>query len=195
MKIKLLRKQEQITTNWSGGTTTQLAIFPESADYSKRDFIFRISTARAETEESEFTNLPGVTRSIMVLDGTLILKHEGHYTKTLQKFDTDIFDGSWKISSKGKVTDFNLMTTGQASGMLFSRILQPNQRLTEPLLTPFDFIGIYILFGEIEVEYGNRIFLPGNNDFMLINYEKNPCQIVVKSREYSEVVIAGIRLI
>ncbi len=194
MPAKILRKHEQTASKWAGGTTTQLAIFPENADYSKRNFLFRISTATVETEESEFTNLPGVSRIIMILDGTLWLNHEGHYSKTLQKFDTDLFDGSWKTSSKGKVTDFNLMTTGLATRKLFSIILQPNQIFKEPLFNQFGFIGFYPLCGEIEVEYAGQKFHIGKNDFMLINHENDFSQIVVKAHEYSEIVISGIVL-
>ena len=33
--IELIRKEEQKTTNWSGGTTTELAIYPKDAIYSQ----------------------------------------------------------------------------------------------------------------------------------------------------------------
>lgn len=194
MPAKIIRKHEQISSKWAGGTTTQLAIFPENAIYSNRDFLFRISTAKVEAEESGFSSLPGVSRVIMILDGTLLLKHEGHYAKTLQKFDTDLFDGSWKTNSKGKVTDFNLMTTSQATGKLFSRILQPNEISNDPLFTRFDFIGFYPVCGKMEVEYSGQKILVGKNDFMLINQDKNPTQIVVKAFDYCEVVIAGVKL-
>jgi len=109
MQVKIIRKADQKTTEWSGGTTTQLAIFPETASYNQRDFLFRISTAKVETETSEFTSLPEVLRTIMILDGTLTLHHEGQYSKTLQKFGTDSFDGGWKtvvgfISPQPQVT-------------------------------------------------------------------------------------------
>jgi environmental stress-induced protein Ves len=194
MQAKIIRKHEQVTSKWAGGTTMQLAIFPESAVYSNRDFLFRISTAKVEAEESEFTSLPGVSRVIMILDGTFFLNHEGHYSKTLQKFDTDFFDGSWKTSSKGNVTDFNLMTTGQATGKLFSRILQPNQTFKEPLFDQFGFVGFYPICGKMEVEYSGQKILLVKNDFMMINHENNPIQIVVKAIEYCEVAIAGVKL-
>ena len=47
----------------------------------------------------------------MILDGTLWLKHEGHYETTLERFAQDNFSGDWKTISRGRVTDFNLMTT------------------------------------------------------------------------------------
>lgn len=108
---KITRKEELEVAYWSGGTTRQLAIWPEDAVYSERNFIWRISSARVESEESEFTHLPGVTRCLMVLEGELYLSHEGHYDTVLERFGQDNFDGGWKTSSRGMVTDFNLMTT------------------------------------------------------------------------------------
>ncbi|MDL2320412.1 HutD family protein [Alistipes sp. OttesenSCG-928-B03] len=109
--IKVIRKSELVTSRWSGGTTTQLAIWPEGAVYADRNFVWRVSSARVEAEESDFTPLAGVSRVIMVLDGELLLRHEGLYEKRLGRFGQDSFDGRWKTTSRGCVTDFNLMTT------------------------------------------------------------------------------------
>ena len=76
---RIIRKGELPVSRWSGGTTTQLAIWPEGAVYAERNFVWRVSSARVETQESEFTSLPGVARCLMVLDGTLHLEHEGRY--------------------------------------------------------------------------------------------------------------------
>ncbi len=78
--------------------------------YAERNFVWRVSSARVETEESEFTALPGIARCLMVLDGTLHLRHEGHYDVDLGRFAQDNFSGSWTTHSRGRVTDFNLMT-------------------------------------------------------------------------------------
>ncbi|MGE7596362.1 HutD/Ves family protein [Peribacillus frigoritolerans] len=107
--LKIIRKSEQITSLWSGGKTTQLAIYPEEADYSKRDFKWRISTAEVEVEESLFTHLPGIQRIIMILDGEMSLQHKGKPSMHLSPFEQDRFDGGWTTRSIGKVTDFNLM--------------------------------------------------------------------------------------
>jgi len=69
MALLLTPAHEQNTTLWSGGTTTQLCIYPYAATYTGRDFIFRISTATIESEESVFTKLPGYTRILMLLEG------------------------------------------------------------------------------------------------------------------------------
>jgi uncharacterized protein len=59
---KLIRKHELITSSWSGGTRTQLAIYSETANYEARNFKWRISTASIDVEESQFTLLPGYRR-------------------------------------------------------------------------------------------------------------------------------------
>ena len=52
MEWKLLTQADQVTTTWSGGTTTQLAIAPEGAVYADRDFLWRLSSAKVELEHS-----------------------------------------------------------------------------------------------------------------------------------------------
>jgi environmental stress-induced protein Ves len=114
--LKIKRKSEQITSLWSGGKTTQLAIYPEEADYSKRDFKWRISTAEVEVDESLFTHLPGIQRIIMILDGEMSLQHQGKHCMHLSPFEQDQFDGGWTTRSIGKVTDFNLMLAEGCEG-------------------------------------------------------------------------------
>lgn len=116
--MKSIRKDEHKTSNWSGGTTTQLYIYPENACYDKRDFLFRISSAKVEVEESVFTHLPGINREIMIIDGELQLEHEGYYDINLSRFDKDRFSGDWTTKSYGKVTDFNLMMNEGCDGNL-----------------------------------------------------------------------------
>jgi len=114
--LKIKTKSEQITSLWSGGKTTQLAIYPEEADYSKRDFKWRISTAEVEVDESLFTHLPGIQRIIMILDGDMSLQHQGKPSMHLSPFEQDRFDGGWTTRSIGKVTDFNLMLAEGCEG-------------------------------------------------------------------------------
>ncbi|PEZ75546.1 HutD family protein [Bacillus sp. AFS017274] len=116
--LKIIRKSEQITSLWSGGKTTQLAIYPEGGDYSKRDFNWRISTADVEVDESLFTHLPGIQRIIMILDGEMLLEHKGKHRVHLQPFEQDRFDGGWTTRSIGRVTDFNLMLAEGCEGDL-----------------------------------------------------------------------------
>ena len=40
-----LKKEDFSVSSWSGGTTSQLAIEPENAEYKDRDFLCDLSTA------------------------------------------------------------------------------------------------------------------------------------------------------
>ena len=104
------------TTDWSGGKTTEMYIYPKDCSYNERNFDFRISTAKVESETSQFTSLPNVHRKLMVLDGSIIINHEGQHSKKLAKFDLDTFEGNWKTSAIGTCTDFNLMSTNNNEG-------------------------------------------------------------------------------
>ena len=71
MRIKHLTPSDYRVSRWSGGTTTQLCIAPEGADYAHRDFLWRVSSATVELEASDFTMLPDYHRWITTLEGTL----------------------------------------------------------------------------------------------------------------------------
>lgn len=115
-EYRIVRRHELCTRAWSGGTTTQLAIWPRGAIYEERNFAWRVSSARVDDEESEFTPLPGVSRILMVLEGRLEMEHVGHHAVTLCPYGQDSFDGAWTTKSRGCVTDFNVMVTdGKAS--------------------------------------------------------------------------------
>ena len=118
MSIQLLTAEDRHTINWASGTSTEIFIHPAEGTFADRNFIYRISTATVEAEESTFTFFEGITRHLMILKGRLELIHEGRYTKHLEPFDQDTFSGEWKTRSKGRVTDFNLLLKDGATGSL-----------------------------------------------------------------------------
>jgi len=107
--MKIISKSDQVTTKWSGGKTNELFIAPQGTSFEKRDFSIRISTATIEAAESTFTPMIGYMRKLMVLEGELILEHEGHHCAKLKPFERDTFSGDWITKSKGKVVDFNVI--------------------------------------------------------------------------------------
>ncbi len=119
MKTSILSPQHFLTSQWSGGSSTQLYIFPANASYTERNFELRISTAKVEVEESTFTALPGVHRKLMILVGEISITHEGQYSKHLKPFDVAAFSGDWKTTAIGSCTDFNVMTTGSQQNELY----------------------------------------------------------------------------
>ena len=118
-KIRLIQPENTKTTKWSGGTTTQLAICPEGAVYADRDFIWRLSSAVVEDEESDFTPLPDYDRLIVMQGAPVELTHDGGPVIRLAPWQVHAFDGAAATRSKGKGLDFNLMLRkGAAAGSL-----------------------------------------------------------------------------
>ena len=151
MKITVLTLDRFQRNVWSGGTTVELFLFPPEASYAGRDFRFRLSSATVETETSEFTSLPAISRKLMLLSGNLTVHHEGHHSRTLKKFEIDQFEGDWKTSAIGQCTDFNLMTSGSTHGNIMGIEIQKGK---SHLVSPdpeSDWQFVYVFSGKLEV--------------------------------------------
>lgn len=107
--IQPITTNEQVRSEWSGGTTTQLFIYPKESSYVERNFSLRISTATVDVEESDFTALPGYERLLMILNGNLLITHNHQISKPLLPYEVHAFSGDWQTSAKGKVIDFNVI--------------------------------------------------------------------------------------
>ena len=118
MKTYLYKEENYSISNWSGGKTKELAIYPKDQKYIDRDFIWRLSSATVDLEESDFTRLPDYDRVLMVLDGEVVLEYNGERVAKLKTLEQDSFDGAWKTKSFGKITDFNLMVRKGNRGFL-----------------------------------------------------------------------------
>ncbi len=118
MKSKLLKEDNYSISDWSGGKTRQLAIFPPQSIYADRDFIWRLSSATVDLDESDFTMLPDYNRVLMVLKGNVVLSYDDVKTVSLNELEQDSFDGASKTKSFGRITDFNLMVRKGNEGIL-----------------------------------------------------------------------------
>ena len=139
MEWKLLTRDEYLTTLWSGGTTTQLAIAPEGAVYADRDFLWRLSSAKVEDEHSDFTPLPDYKRLISILHGELELKIDNGARFPLAPLTVCSFDGGVPVESWGMCTDYNLMVRkDKCQGIAQSVALSDGAvcRWTAPLAAP-----------------------------------------------------------
>lgn len=175
-EIKVIRKNEHKISEWSGGTTTQLYIYPEESEYNKRNFLFRISSAKVKVEESLFTHLPGIDREIMILEGELELNHEGHHNIKLKKFEKDSFKGDWTTRSYGKVTDFNLMTNKECKGTLEHIKLENNEKkaiyLDKNPTYDKEIYILYVVSGKASVELKENIEL-SKEDLLVFKTDKD----------------------
>ena len=135
MEIRLLDPLTRRTTEWSGGTTTELFLFPADGSYAERRFLFRISSAAISTPESRFTALPGVTRFLTPLSDGFYLRRNGAWSY-LARGKVLEFSGEEEIVSRGTGRDLNLMLNGVHGSM---RIVFSG----EAAFTPHAFLFLY----------------------------------------------------
>lgn len=193
MIYEIIKKENHKTSEWSGGTTTQLLIYPKEAVYSERNFKWRLSSAKVQIEESTFTHLPGISRIIMILKGELVLNHEDHHNTLLKKFDQDSFSGDWNTKSYGKVTDFNLMMAEGCSGKVeaieISReepkeiMLKKLQSKDYSMLTEV----FYCVSGQVEInENGDKNFNLSEGDLLAVTRNNEELQNILKFTSIGE---------
>ncbi|MES2589470.1 MAG: HutD family protein [Bacteroidota bacterium] len=175
MNFEIIKASNTKTTTWSGGTTSEIYIFPKGSDFQKRDFLFRLSVATVELEESTFTSLPEVNRTLMVLKGNLHLKHEGQHESHLNEFQQDSFKGEWTTKSVGKVTDFNLMCKGDTTGELKHIHLVKSQEFELSATKEL----FYVIEGEFTFE-GERL---EKGDLLIFENKKQKIELFSKNAD------------
>ena len=111
MIIQPIDPASRRVTNWSGGKTTELYLYPADGSYAERRFAFRISSATVDLPESRFTPLPGVTRYLTPLTGGFYLKRNGAWT-FLPHGSVLCFSGDEDVLCRGSGRDLNLMLNG-----------------------------------------------------------------------------------
>lgn len=185
--IEVIKGRSFSTQSWSGGKSTQLYIYPPGSDYARRDFLFRLSTATVEVEESVFTSLPGFTRVLMVLEGELTISHTRHYQKGLRRFEQDEFDGGWETKAWGMVKDFNLILASQAKGSLHHRFLKEGEKFS-PDFEAFAFI--YVYEGALKITT-DRELVAGEKDLLAV---KRGAGLNLEAQKDSQLVIAEVEL-
>lgn len=150
--VSIKKKGDFQTSLWSGGSTTQLYIYPEDGDYKQGNFQCRISSATVETERSDFTKLPGVKRYLSIFSGHLDMVHGEEQKVSLEPFQVDCFDGGVPTVSYGKVVDFNLMLKHGAKGQMETLQLKPNEGAVLVPKEEENLLVIYVASGEITIE-------------------------------------------
>ena len=108
MSLKIIPFQSVFASTWSGGKTYQFYIYPEQSSYSELNFIYRISSATIDLNESTFTRFKGYKRYLVMLDNDLKVQHNKIY-KVFNKHEVFEFDSQDEVLSYSKGTDFNFM--------------------------------------------------------------------------------------
>lgn len=138
----------------------------------------------------------------MVLQGELYLSHEGHHSTALKEFQQDSFRGDWKTTSRGRVTDFNLMMARYQSWKLYQstemnlKIYFLNYDLhAENFINKTE--AFYIVKGNVDIvaDENEKLSL-GEGDLVLINVMDKDERSVVKlcnsQSEEAEIIRASI---
>jgi environmental stress-induced protein Ves len=180
LKTTILTPQHFHTSQWSGGSTTQLYIFPANATYAERNFELRISTAKVEVAESTFTALSGIDRKLMILEGAITITHEGQYSKHLEPYEVDAFSGDWKTTAIGTCTDFNVMSSGKQQSELYyiakevsgSYNLNPKESCKK--------LFLYATLGTIHFQLKNVNYILETGNLMIIE-DLSASSIVINS--------------
>jgi len=110
MNIHLFPKKNTKATIWSGGLTYEYMIYPETANYSERNFVFRISSATIDKVPSEFTKFKGYHRYLVMLDNGLDIEVNKE-KKSYEKYQIMEFNSDDEVTSYTKGTDFNWMVS------------------------------------------------------------------------------------
>jgi environmental stress-induced protein Ves len=191
MPFTIISADKFNTINWSGGTSTQLYIYPETADYGLRNFDFRLSTAKVDVEKSEFTSLAGVSRKIMILDGKIVISHKDYYSKELKKLDIDEFEGDWQTSSIGICTDFNLMTTRKTKGDLSALVLKEKQEYNYSIEEKCSFLFIYLYSGKISFKMNHKNYVLNQGELLVLS-KLTIEKLQISAYESSELIVSMI---
>jgi len=124
----------------------------------------------------------------MVLNGQMSLKHESQHESSLGKYDVDRFDGGWNTSSKGKCTDFNLMTKGETKGDVSGCFLPSNSSLACRVEGKAFF---YLLSGHAKIQVEGQM-VSMKTGFLLTVNELGGINVVIRTISKCEWVIVEI---
>jgi len=135
MNISILSKKDSKASVWSGGLTYEYMIYPETANYADRNFVFRISSATIEQEPSEFTKFKGYYRYLVMLDNELHIEVNKE-KKVYEKYEIMEFNSDDEVTSYTKGIDFNWMVSEKISHHKL-KITNSNQNCNAEILILF----------------------------------------------------------
>lgn len=194
----VIRSNEVLTTKWSGGTTSQLAISPVDAVYADRDFDWRLSSAEVNDEKSTFTPLPDYHRFLTTRKGTLKMRHDGGEWYSIGEGDVAEFEGGSVTESEGKVTDFNLMVRkGRIEGSLDTEFLEDGETLFMDAVKKSEVTAIYLSRGgSISVfSDGKKAADLDEGDLLIFEEDDHAVEVFASAKGEAYIIRADVRRI
>jgi environmental stress-induced protein Ves len=157
-------------SSWAGGTSREYYIYPPWASYGEKNFLVRLSSAASHQDTPCcYTDLPGITRHLIILEGTVKISHEGHHSLIMNPYDPiDVFDGAWKTVSHGKVTDFNLMLGRGAEGRMELIEHDMDIPLNHPNRVSHEWLGLFCAVGTAVITVAKKSFNLQKGDLLLL---------------------------
>lgn len=151
-KIEFKHQSDYCTTEWSGGKTTELSIYPENERYADRNFGIRVSSATITSKRSTFSDVTGYERILMPLTHAITLIQD-QSRETVQPLQQIQFSGGVPTKSIGMSTDFNLMCSENFNGKLDVITENTTIRTSGAI-----FEGFYLFSGNAELNKGENTY-------------------------------------
>lgn len=185
----IIRQADMSVSQWAGGSTTQLAIYPPHSSVAAQDFLWRFSSATVE-QSGAFTRFPQHQRLLALRQGagfalTVEAKLAGaapdattttpvptQRAEVTSQQQTLRFAGNCASSARllsGAITDINLMLAAGYSGNLLALPLSQNfqalllaRRERSTLLLWSDEVALDVRVGEqqLQLATGDLCILP-----------------------------------
>ena len=115
MKLRILRSADYKKVPWKNGrgTTSEILISPNNAQFPQDPFDWRLSSALIQ-EPGEFSTFPGYDRTLLLVEGRELLLHSENPSKLIKLSEGDVysFAGEAQIRAEitcGPVKDLNLI--------------------------------------------------------------------------------------
>lgn len=171
--FRILTEKEYRVSQWSGGNTTEITIFPEGSAYADREFLFRVSSATVDLPESDYTSLPAYDRLITPLNGEMHLSHDGEREEDVEPFEIHAFDGASETHCRGTCTDFNLMTRkGRCEGQMAVLEIDPEEAILLNPVTEKQTAVFYLVNGNVRFVAGEKEISLSPGDSLILRDEK-----------------------
>lgn len=183
--VTVIRHAQQKTTQWSGGTTTELWLWPEGTSYLDRTFDIRISTATIDVPESTFSDLSGYTRYLMSLTDPITLFKDQLDPVLLEPLIPYAFDGGASMKSIGTATDFNVMVKPSLQADLKAHSIKEGDSLELDEMT----FAVYVLKGIVTWVSGEQSNVLSPKDFLIA---QNAASITLNSKTDATLVVVTI---
>lgn len=180
MQIKVINQQDCLVSTWSGGTTTQLYIYPEGLT-AKDEFLFRISSATVVPGEAIFSDFSKYQRFLTLLKGEMYLQHDSKKAERINPFEKVFFDGALQTKSYSDeaIVDFNIIWHKE---LQVPQIEIVDARLEARRLTCKGHIFIYNYEKNAKISFVGQKICSLEAGELLVSKLENSCEVILEGR-------------